>query len=114
MATLILSIPNPNAAVIGTPGNVALNYNISGNDPTDVKISYRLDPGNNVYFNDGGNLVKELLSQIHLTNPPIPINDNVTIVKSGKKPNFSLCYIYIDVLDLNNGDVDQQLFTIHF
>ncbi|QKJ32820.1 hypothetical protein HQ865_24710 [Mucilaginibacter mali] len=114
MATLSLSNPNPNAGTISTPGSVALNYTISGNDPADVKISYNLNSGNNVYFDDGGNLVKEIVRKIHLTNPPLAVSETVRIVKSGPNPDFSLCYINIDGLDLNNNDSDHQVFTLHF
>jgi len=114
MATLLFSKPNPSSGTITAPGTVSFNYTISGNDPTDVKVSYHLNSGNNVYFDEGGALVKEIRRKIRLTNPPLPVNETFKIVKHGSNPDFSLCYINIDGIDLNNNDTDHEVFTLHF
>ncbi|MEA5259188.1 hypothetical protein VB264_15435 [Arcicella aquatica] len=114
MAAFSISAPSPSSAFISTPGQVTLNFDVSGNsDP--IKLTYHLNSGNNLFFKlADGREVKEITQNFNLPNSPKSFSDNLTIVKNGSNPNFSIGYIYINGIDTVNNDPDSQLFTVHF
>jgi hypothetical protein len=115
MAAFSISTPSPSSATISVPDTVTLSFDVSGNDPSQVKLSYHINGDNNVFFElANGNQVKEIVQNFTLQNPPQTFDDELKIVKGGNNPDYSLAYIYIDGLDTDNNDSDHQLFTIHF
>ncbi|QTE36493.1 hypothetical protein J3L18_25700 [Mucilaginibacter gossypii] len=114
MAAFSISAPSPSSAIISTPGQVTLNFDVSGN-PDPIKLTYHLNSGNNLFFKlADGSEVKEITQNFNLQNSPKSFSDILTIVKSGNNPNFSLGFINIDGIDTANNDPDSQQFTVHF
>jgi hypothetical protein len=115
MTAFIISKPIPAAGTITAPGQITLNFFVSGNDPCQIKLTYHLSGSTNIFFRlADGTDTKEIIQNFTLQNPPRSFSDDLKIVKSGPNPDYSLGYIYIDGIDTNNNDTDHQLFTVHF
>jgi hypothetical protein len=97
MAFIQLSIITASPTTIRSGDSLELSYTISGNDHAPLEITYSLDPANNVFFIDPGRgMTKNLMDQLVLDDPPMPVTKVVTIYKELPPPGKS-DYRYFDI-----------------
>ncbi|WP_421939250.1 hypothetical protein [Pedobacter sp.] len=116
MSFVYLSEITPDVQEISLPGEITVNFTISGGKEVAIDLFYQLNHSNNIYFQDGNSkFVKELSKTMVHKGVDKKMTVKLKLEKLADSPkDYKYCFIYVQVVNKTNKLSDIKHCMIRF